>query len=126
MLNTQGPLLFLVHLETICLIWVTLFNHLNKIFLFKHERSFSRFGGEFGLKVTIVLLIPPGICRDCRKSVLESSVSSVAGITSTDMEEQAACATPLADLESLSRTLGHVTLVWTITLQYTDTVTIVI
>ena len=99
---------------------------MNKIFLFKHERSFSRFGGEFGLKVTIVLLIPPGICRDCRKSVLESSVSSVAGITSTDMEEQAACATPLADLESLSRTLGHVTLVWTITLQYTDTVTIVI
>ena len=76
------------------------------------------------MKVTIVLFVPPGICRDCRKSVLESSVSIVAGITSTDMEEGAACATPLVDLESLSRTLGHVTLVWTIILQYIDTVTV--
>ena len=106
--------------------WVTLFDYSNNIFLFKHEHSFSRFGGEFGLKVTIVLFVPPGICRDCRKSVLESSVSIVAGITSTDMEEGAACATPLVDLESLSRTLDHVTLVWTIILQYIDTVIIVI
>ena len=74
------------------------------------------FRGKFSLKVSIVLFVPPGICRNCRKSVLESSVSSVAAITSTDMEEGAARATPLADIESLSRTLGHVTLVWTIIL----------
>ena len=74
--------------------------------------------GEFGLKVRVALFVPPGICRDCRKSVFERAVSSVAGITNTDMEEGAACATPLTGLESLSRTLGHVTLVWTIILQY--------
>ena len=74
---------------------------------------------EFGLKTTVVLFVPPGICRDCRKSVLESSISRVVRITSTDMEEGAACATPLTDLESLSCKLGHVTLVWTIILQYT-------
>ena len=74
------------------------------------------------MKTTVVLFVPPGICRDCRKSVLESSISSVARITSTDMEEGAACATPLTDLESLSCTLGHVTLVWTIILQYTVTI----
>ena len=70
------------------------------------------FRGKFSSKVSIVLFVPPGICRDCRKSVLESSVSSVVAFASTDTEEGAARATPLADLESLSRTLGHITLVW--------------
>ena len=51
--------------------------------------------------MTVVLFVPPGICTDCRKSVLESLVSSVAGNTSTAMEEGAACATPFTDLESL-------------------------
>ena len=77
------------------------------------------FRGEFFLKVTIVLFVPPG-----GKSVFESSFSSVAGITSTDMEEGAAYGTPLTDLESLSRTLGHVALAWTIISQYTVTVVI--
>jgi len=76
--------------------------------------------GKFGLKVTIVLFVLSDICRDCRKSVFESSVFSVADITGTDMEEGAACATPLTDLELL----GHVTLVWTIILQYTVTIAI--
>ena len=87
------------------LIWVTFFDHLNKTFLFKHERLVYTFRAKFSLKVSIVLFVPPGICRDCRKSVLESSVSSVAAITSTDMEEGAARATPLADIESLLPTL---------------------
>ena len=51
--------------------------------------------------MAFVLFVPPGSCTDCRKSVFESSVSSVAGNTSTDMEEGAACAMPLTELESL-------------------------
>ena len=98
--------------------------NLHKTFLFKHTALVFTFRGEFLLKVKIVLFVPPGICRDCRKSVFESSFSSVAGITSTDMEEGAAYGTPLTDLESLSRTLGHVALVWTIISQYTVTVVI--
>lgn len=51
-----------------------------------------------------------GICRDCRRSVFEGPVSSVASITSTDMEEEGApCATPVTDVEVQSRTLGSVT-----------------
>ena len=98
--------------------------NLHKTFLFKHTALVFTFRGEFFLKVKIVLFVPPGICRDCRKSVFESSFSSVAGITSTDMEEGAAYGTPLTDLESLSRTLGHVALLWTIISQYTVTVVI--
>ena len=45
------------------------------------------------------------------RSVFEGPVSRVASITSTDMEEGAACATPVTDVEVLSRTLGSVTLV---------------
>ena len=72
------------------------------------------------MKARVALFVPPGICRDTAEKVFfERVVSSVAGITNIDMEEGAACATPLTDLESLSRTLGHVTLVWTITLQNT-------
>ena len=43
--------------------------------------------GEFGLKVRVAPFVPPGICRDCRKSVFERAVSSVAGVTNADMEE---------------------------------------
>ena len=56
---------------------------------------------QIWLRVAFVLFVPLGSCTNYRKSVFKSSVSSVAGNTSTDMEEGAACATPLTDLESL-------------------------
>ena len=69
------------------------------------------FDGIFELKEIFVVFGQfVGICRDCR-SVFEGPVSSVASITSTDMEEGAPCATPVTDVEVLSRTLGSVTLV---------------
>lgn len=49
-----------------------------------------------------------GICRDCR-SVFEGPVSSVASITTTNMEERVACTTPMTDVEVLSHMLGSVT-----------------
>ena len=65
----------------------------------------------FELREIFVVFGQSGICRDCRRSVFEGPVSSVASITSIDMEEGAPCATPVKDVEVLSRTLGSVTLV---------------
>ena len=70
---------------------------------------FRTLNGIFELREIFVVFGQSGICRDCRRSAFEGPVSSVASITSTDMEEGAPCATPVTDVEVLSRTLGSVT-----------------
>jgi len=56
----------------------------------KADRGITKLISEHFFKTTGKFVpVGSGICRDCRKSVFESSVSSVTGITSTDMEEGA-------------------------------------